>query len=169
MQVAEEDAQKSDTFVVSGPLWMPVKQSGEKLFEFQYSAIGKPPSLVSVPTHFYKVVVAVDKKTKQLSRFACFVVPNTYFGKKDGPRRRSLEDFLVPWTALEAVTGLHLFPALTKDPRWKERANQLTTELTNNANQQALLLTEGNKSTRGSWRIGSGAPLAHYCANGRCR
>jgi endonuclease G, mitochondrial len=165
LKIADEH-EHADTFVVSGPLWMPAKQSGPKLFEFQYSAIGTPPSLVSVPTHFFKVIVAIDKKNKQLFKFACFVVPNIEFDKSS--QRRSLEDFLVPWTSLEAVTGLHFFPALTKDPNWKDRANKLTTELMN-PKQQPLLLTDGSKSTGGIWKSRSPVPLAHFCASGRCR
>ena len=169
LKVAEEHGQ-ADTFVVSGPLWLPAKQAGEKLFEFRYEAIGTPPSLVSVPTHFWKAVIAIDKKSNQLIKFACFVIPNTEFGKKDGSTRRVLEDFLVSWSSLEAVTGLHLFPTLMKDPQLKERANELTAELIySSGRNKPLMLTDGTKSTRGRWRGRPSRLLAHFCNNGGCR
>lgn len=170
LKVAEAN-KNGDIYVVSGPLWMPAKQSGDKVFEFQFSAIGTPPSLVSVPTHFYKVVVCVDKGTKQLSKFACFVIPNEAdVDKRHGSKRKSLEDFLVPWSSLEAVTGLHFFPALTNSTNWKERANLLTTRISSNSQQGRNLLTDG-VSTGSKWRFNESknGPLAHFCANGRCQ
>ena len=168
LKVAKEHEDK-DTFVVSGPLWLPARQAGEKLFEYQYNALGNPPSLVSVPTHFYKIVVAIDKKSSQIMRFACFVIPNTEFSKNEGSQKGCLQDYLVPWSSLEAVTGLHFFPALTNDPSWKERANRMTTELLTNNRSQPLMITDGNKATKGTWGYKKQPLLAHYCANGGCR
>jgi len=92
--------------------------------------------LVAVPTHFFKVVVVVEKKltgkqqfTKDnntnaqvlesssetseliLKKFGAFVLPHSdHVGKNDKGIR--LVDYLVRLTDLEAVTGLEFFPAL---------------------------------------------------------
>ena len=188
--------QQYDTYVVTGPLWMPVQQISERQFDYRYSAIGIPPSLVSVPTHFYKIVIAVTTNNnhhpKKIVKFACFVIPNqdlTLVSKTQQQRRHVLADFLVPWTALEAVTGLHFFPALiapnSGGVEWKETANQLTMDIvmTNKKKQQSeqqpnhhpLLLTDGSTSTtsdKKKWGFGSRnkkqPDLVHFCANGSC-
>ena len=159
---------------------MPAKQTGERLFEYHYSAIGSPPSLVSVPTHFFKIVVAVEED--HILQFACFVVPNQEFASTKGKPKRRLEDFLVPWTAIEAVTGLHFFPTLTGALEWKEHANQLTQDivtrqkaLSGGNKQQPLLLTDGSvpvPTGKKRWGFGpSGSKstkLNHFCSNGGC-
>ncbi|CAB9521103.1 Endonuclease G, mitochondrial [Seminavis robusta] len=179
-KIAQENYERNnnvDTFVVSGPLWMPAKKAGEKLFEFQYSGIGNPPALVSVPTHFFKIVVAV--KESQIVKFACFVVPNQEFASPNKVKpKRLLEDFLVPWTAIEAVTGLHFFPSLTAALDWKESANKLTQSITKKAisagnKQQPLLLTDGSATVeaggRKKWGFAkSNNKLEHFCADGGC-
>jgi endonuclease G, mitochondrial len=168
----ENERSQQDTYIVSGPLWMPVKQIGDKLFEYRYSAIGNPPSLVSVPTHFYKIVVATERKSCQIVKFACFVIPNQ--DVIQGTARRVLLDFLVPWTAIEAVTGLHFFPRLAKGLEWKEMANRLTNEIIKaSGRSQTLLLTDGSASTGVSkgWRFngrGKRHALSHFCADGSC-
>ena len=181
-KVAQENSEQSnaDTYVVTGPLWLPAKQSGEKLFDYHYNAIGTPPSLISVPTHLFKIVVAIPRepsKNRKVIRFACFVVPNEEVDTKNKQQRRSLEDFLVPWSNLEAVTGLHFFPGLTVD--WKANANRLTNEIMIKSSNRTkpLLLTDGSASSNtkgkdGKWGWGgknTALELTHLCANGRCR
>ena len=56
----------TETWVITGPLWLPssVKRQdsvGEDIFQYSFEGIGKPPSLIAVPTHFYKVVVVVER------------------------------------------------------------------------------------------------------------
>jgi len=87
----------TSTYVVTGPLWLPHRQIGEKQFEYRYPALGNPPSLVSVPTHFYKVVVVV-RDDSEITHHACFVVPNSPDAKD-----WKLEQGLVRWSDLEAV------------------------------------------------------------------
>jgi DNA/RNA endonuclease G (NUC1) len=156
----------AETYVVTGPLWMPSRQRANKLFELNYSAIGSPPSLVSVPTHFFKVVAVV--KSGQIIKYACFVVGN----EEPSSHRRSLEVYLVPWTNLEAVTGLHFFPALTSEADWKQRANMLVNEIVKDriAGQanNTLLLTDGSAPAKNEW-FGKRAYLEHLCADGKCR
>jgi endonuclease G len=71
---------------------------GEGVFRYSYEGIGRPPSLVAVPTHFYKVIavivndggesndhdddeptsdVAIPPMKASLRRFAAFVLPNS--------------------------------------------------------------------------------------------
>ena len=61
-----------ETWVVTGPLWLPSSttrhdSSGENIFHYSYEGIGKPPSLIAVPTHFYKVVVVVERLSSSSS------------------------------------------------------------------------------------------------------
>jgi DNA/RNA endonuclease G (NUC1) len=63
---------RGETWVVTGPLWLPrhyppsaknddgAGGGGGGAFRYSYEGIGRPPSLVAVPTHFYKVVVVID-------------------------------------------------------------------------------------------------------------
>lgn len=56
----------TETWVITGPLWLPSSttrhdSSGEDIFHYSYEGIGKPPSLIAVPTHFFKVVVVVER------------------------------------------------------------------------------------------------------------
>jgi endonuclease G len=167
--------QASSTYVVTGPLWLPTKQLSATKFEYSYHGLGQPPSLVAVPTHFFKVVVVVVSKTSSIVEFACFVVPNTEPNKSKG-----MQDYIVPWTDLEAVTGLQLFPTLATE-EWKEWADYVTHEtvlrFTAAAQSQKgggplLLLTEGNNKKRKKDVKSSGVSadtLQHLCKGGECR
>ena len=179
-RVAKENSEQlnADTYVVTGPLWLPAKKSGEKLFEYQYNAIGTPPNLISVPTHLFKIVVAIPRDTSGedrnniVTKFACFVIPNEEFETKNKQQRSSLEHFLVPWSDLETVTGLHFFPGLTVD--WKANANRLTKDIMTKIQGRAkpLLLTDGSEpKSKLGWGGEKRGPqaLAHFCANGNCR
>ena len=124
---ASNEEKEVETWVISGPLWLPSSISktplGEDGFRYSYAGIGKPPSLVSVPTHFFKVVVVVSKTYKMkragngesvdmddmvMKKFAAFVLPNT---EQEVPKFQ-LANYLVRLTDLEAVTGLEIFPAI---------------------------------------------------------
>ena len=168
-KVAEQhSSERLSTYVITGPLWMPTKQSGIKLFEFHYNAIGSPPSLVTVPTHLFKVV-AVVADNQSIIKYACFVVPN-----QDPIEKRPLEHYLVQWTNLEAVVGVHFFPGFTLKGDWKQRANKLTNDITSSnrisSGHQPLLLTDGADQTEKSWASSkTKSPLEHLCAKGNCR
>jgi DNA/RNA endonuclease G (NUC1) len=99
-----------ETYVVTGPAWLPIKQVATAKFQYAYVGLGQPPSLVAVPTHFFKVIAVVSPKTNTIVEFACFVVPNTEPNKSKG-----MQDYVVPWTDLEAVTGLQFFPTLATE------------------------------------------------------
>lgn len=98
-KVAQENsAEEADTYVVTGPLWMPSRQIEEKIFQVCHDAIGVPPSLVSVPTHLFKVVVAICRRSNTITKFACFVIPNrdpdnnNKSSNASTNKRQSLED-----------------------------------------------------------------------------
>jgi DNA/RNA endonuclease G (NUC1) len=70
--------------------------------------------LIAVPTHFFKVVVVV--KNDQIYQYTCFVV-HTH----DKLPSKKLEDYVVPWKDLEAVTKLQL---LTQEQVLLKRQNK---------------------------------------------
>ena len=105
MAEREGSEQNSEIWVITGPLWLPSStnetESGGDSFQFSYKGINKPPSLVAVPTHFYKVLGVVEKEPRKqstrsgsdasptdsrgdrdeddmvLKKFAAFVLPNS--------------------------------------------------------------------------------------------
>ena len=154
-EAASKDNHQAATYVVTGPLWLPQRQVADKIFQFAYPAIGKPPSLISVPTHFFKVVVVVHEN--RITQFACFVIPNDDI---DGDK--TLQDYVVQWTDLETVSGLHFFPSLTQD-EWKVTADGLT----NREVKQVLLLTDGS-TTNTTKRYRMDYQVQHLCGNGQC-
>lgn len=177
-KVSKDHAGDGTTYVVSGPLWMPSQRINDKLFAFHYNAIGTPPSLVSVPTHLFKVVVVVNHKSGLISHLACFVVPN------ETPKSDyHLEDYLVPWKNLEAVTGLHFFPSLVNknDPGgWKQIADAVSDQVLKDTSQKnrMLLLQDGSPSNSRSlvplkkqkwFQAKSRGQVRHLCAGGNCR
>jgi len=189
------------TYVVTGPLWLPARQVKEKLFEYSYPGIGRPPSLVAVATHFFKVVAVVreeeeagggegnepstKKRNRTIAHFACFVVPNDASASS-----WALEDALVRWTDLEAVTGLELFPTLV-DAEWKRQADAAVDRVSSlsskpsapSSSPSALLLPPSGNASAGAsyatttttaisrakpwkkWR----AKVNHLCPNGTCQ
>jgi endonuclease G, mitochondrial len=174
-----------DTYVVTGPLWLPLKQVAPSKFQYAHVGLGQPPSLVSVPTHFFKVIAVVATPTtarthssssRRIVEFACFVVPNTEPNKSKG-----MHDYVVPWTDLEAVTGLQFFPTLATD-EWKEWADWITLESVlrlRHRSQESphphptLLLTDGKRSTTPPRKSKASkiahASLIHLCKGGECR
>ncbi|KAJ3265072.1 nuclease, partial [Borealophlyctis nickersoniae] len=65
-----------DVYVVTGPLYLP-KQEEDGKYYVKYQVIGDPPN-TSVPTHFYKVILAVKNDKPALS---AFVLPNEPIGE----------------------------------------------------------------------------------------
>jgi hypothetical protein len=68
----------------------------------RHPMLGSPPAMMSVPTHFFKVILIKEAD----SRVSCaaFVLPNAPI-PKEVPLRR----FVVPLTDLEMVSGLEFF------------------------------------------------------------
>jgi endonuclease G len=161
----------SEVHVVTGPLWLPVRQLDTKKFEYGFQGIGQPPALVSVPTHFFKVVVVVSQN--QIKKFACFVIANRPDNKdadSDGSNKIiSLQNYLVPWTDLETVTGLQFFTNLVDD-EWRQMADTLTLDEQQHSPPKTFLL--GNqadaqpikKRKRRNYKH-----LQHLCKGGNCK
>lgn len=98
----------------------------------KYPMIGKPPALISVPTHFYKVILAEPKdindqngqsngdpvKEADDCAVAAFVMPNRSIAA-DVPLTR----FAVPITDLESATGLTFYPKYMTEER-RERLDR---------------------------------------------
>lgn len=117
-----------ETWVVTGPLWLPSETaatpSGGEGFRYDFLGIGSPPSVVAVPTHFFKVVAVVkrghdpngkkrERDSVTLEKFAAFVLPNSDdIAASNKKKIICLADFLVRISDLEAVSGLEFFPAL---------------------------------------------------------
>jgi DNA/RNA endonuclease G (NUC1) len=106
------------SYVITGPLWLPARMlpsspSGEKsTFQYSFLGLGTPPSLLQVPTHFFKVVATMshDKETNKpthVRKIAAFVIPNSNFDHMDSI---NLQDFSVKISDLEAVSGMLFFP-----------------------------------------------------------
>ncbi|SCU95626.1 LAMI_0F03092g1_1 [Lachancea mirantina] len=97
-----------DVRIASGPLFLP-KQGADGKFRVSYEVIGNPPS-IAVPTHFFKVIVAENSKSKPESgdvAVAAFVLPNEPI-----PNERKLIDFEVPINAVERSSGLQFLQKL---------------------------------------------------------
>jgi hypothetical protein len=70
--------------VVSGPLFLPSYIDGRRGYLHVIDSIGDPPDLISVPTHFFKVVLTLRRnqppsdgeETDYTVECAAFVVPN---------------------------------------------------------------------------------------------
>ena len=170
--VKSQDDNSTIVHVVTGPLWLPRKQIDDSKFEYRYLGLGRPPSLVAVPTHFFKVVAVV--KENCIQQFACFVIQN-----HDPLPSKRLVDYLVPWRDLETVTGLQFFPQWAT-PSWKDQAEYLTRQqqdISRISGKAPLLLTDGStnqvttktlqKRARNSAM--SFEDLVHLCASGSCQ
>mmetsp|Transcript_4135 Transcript_4135/g.5309 ORF Transcript_4135/g.5309 Transcript_4135/m.5309 type:complete len:316 (-) Transcript_4135:333-1280(-) len=119
-------------YVITGPLWVPssivgkIKQKDDSSvkqtkYRFMHEAIGLPPNLVLVPTHFFKVVVVVTtndadetkdspnyaNNNNRVEKFAAFVLPNS--DKIDLIQPKDMRQILVRLSDLEAVSGMQFF------------------------------------------------------------
>ncbi|GLC42973.1 hypothetical protein PLESTB_000280700 [Pleodorina starrii] len=133
----------SDVYVMTGPLWLPTRSQLEDedggggggggkgkggKWTLVHDWIGKPPGLVAVPTHYYKVVVAdprgggepgkapardaVSPLAKGAVAVGAFVMPN-----QPMDARSPLSAYVVPLEDLEQVAGTRFFPDLLGEPR----------------------------------------------------
>ncbi|KAL7430796.1 hypothetical protein ACHAXM_002364 [Skeletonema potamos] len=155
----KHDSSELETYVLTGPLWLPASNLGKDKFRFSYEAIGHPPSLIHVPTHFFKVIVVVSPTADnsgsrfQLKKFAAFVIPHSESDEKSS--RLRLVDCIVRLSDLEAVVGLELFPNLLGShadgsddeiPLYKELADALTDDVRVHAKNNQLLLEDGSNT-----------------------
>lgn len=169
-KVAEQEwkENRAVTYIVSGPLWLPssISKENPNVFHYAYNGIGAPPSLVSVPTHLFKVVAVVHGNSIQ--KFAAFVMPNDEM--KGG--RVDLSQYIVRLADLEAVTGIHFFPGMHD---FRHRVDAVTARVLPKltSGRPVLLLTDGRtqennakKVDRSSRRYGE---LYHLCEDGKCQ
>lgn len=121
-QAEDDDVDRSssgvETWVMTGPLWLPSSTVGKNKYRYSYEAIGSPPSLIPVPTHFFKVMVVLSPMTNdsalkfKLKKFAAFVIPHEEPDENSKTTRLRLVDCVVRLTDLEAVSGLEFFPSI---------------------------------------------------------
>ncbi len=99
-----------EVYIISGPLWLAKEDSDSGKFYVQYQTIGDLNSgdhnIVSVPTHFYKVVLA-EKDRGSTKFLSAFVIPNQSMDDK-----KDLQAFQVELKNVEIYTGLRFFPVL---------------------------------------------------------
>lgn len=103
--------------IVTGPLYLPAKGADGK-YRVSYEVIGNPPN-VSVPTHFFKVILAEDGKPGGNVSLGAFVLPNAAI-----ENHHSLKAFEVPLGIVERASGLEFASKL--DPA---RRRQLCKEI----------------------------------------
>ena len=97
-------ANRSDNlWVCTGPLYLPKRETDGKLY-VKYEVIGK--NHVSVPTHFFKVLVIEQKGVFDLE---AYVMPNTAIDDKT-----PLESFRVPVDTIERAAGLLFFQRIPR-------------------------------------------------------
>eukprot|EP00803_Ostreobium_quekettii_P000884 evm.model.scf_616EXC.2 EVM.evm.TU.scf_616EXC.2 scf_616EXC:9726-15614(-) len=101
----------SAVWVITGPVWLPQKLKGGH-WQMNYPMIGQPPTLVSVPTHFYKVVLAESKDKPGNCMVGAFVMPNAAI-----PPDTPLTRFVVPIEDLECAAGVQFFPGYISSAR----------------------------------------------------
>lgn len=176
-----------DAIVITGPLWLPghvVKDSdGKRRDWYQYSfyGFGSPPSIIQIPTHFFKVVLMLDKSREndfEVDSFAAFVIPNTNFANS---RSVNLQDYLVRITDLEATTGISFFPnveeerlevfdLVTEDMWMKHNVHAIDSSVVGVEINNSLSKSRKAKVRKKLHEIERKHTLpVHLCADGSCR
>lgn len=97
-----------EILVFTGPVFAPTFVDNQ--WVFIHRTIGTFPRLITVPSHFFKFIVA--KKTDPTGRihysFGTFLIPNSDIGKKV-----SLAQALVRLDQLEHILGFRILPEIT--------------------------------------------------------
>ncbi len=91
-----------DVWVITGPAFLP-KKEGNK-WVVRYEVLGDPEPNVSVPTHFWKVILAQKGNNGVM---ASFLLPNERIDDAT-----PLSQFMVPLNKIEKATGLIFFENL---------------------------------------------------------
>jgi len=107
----------AQVYIISGPLYLPTKGSRfpkSSRWYVQYEVIGSPPN-IAVPTHFYKVILAVPHNISALPSLGAFILPNAAILPST-----PLTKFLVPTAVVERAAGLIFYDKLgtNKDNRF---------------------------------------------------
>ena len=93
-----------NVWVVTGPLYLPKKEADNK-FYVKYEVIG--PHSVSVPTHFFKVVLCESKGSYSL---LSYVLPN-----QPCDNSVALSSYIVPIDSIERAAGFLLFEKIPRN------------------------------------------------------
>jgi len=172
--------QYDEVFVVTGPLYLP-RQRPDGGYEVRFPVLGAPPRMVSVPTHFFKVVLAErrgedppgKKGARKRRALGAFVMPNEPIAPGT-----PLAAFAVPLDSLETTAGMTFFPRLGGDRvaaddvalAWQRAGKAL-------AKEQGKALPPGGGGAGGGGPGpgfsgprggGGGTPVAHLCDSSRC-
>jgi len=165
-----------DVYVVTGPLYLPSKTRNG--WTLSHPMIGQPPSMVAVPTHFFKVVLAEydGEQGKKAQALGAFVIPNAEI---DG--RIPLSTWIVPVEDLEAAAGMQFFTSFLTPCRRHAlaEAEHVVLDQLGRAGAPSKLLTDGttvvSKPKKGSNTVairasprGPGTEVLHLCERARC-
>jgi len=93
-----------NVYVCTGPLYLPHMETDGKMY-VTYQVIGQ--SNVSVPTHFFKVVVGETED--RMLEMEAFVLPN-----KEIEDSTPIHQFLVPPDSIERAAGLLFFDRVSR-------------------------------------------------------
>lgn len=102
-------AHYKEIYVITGPLFLPKKLDNK--YYVTYEMIGNPPN-IAVPTHFFKVILAVSEENK--FNLQGFVLPN-----KEIDKNTQLKEFIVNIEIIEKSSGLSFYDKLG-EKRYKE-------------------------------------------------
>ncbi|KAI0243652.1 nuclease [Massospora cicadina] len=132
----------SQVYVFTGPLYLPKKgpqfPDPEKWY-VQYEVIGNPPN-IAVPTHFFKVILAIPTDSSATPSIAGFLLPNQAI-----PDDVPLTKFQVPVEAIEKAAGVVFFDRLgpNKEKVLSNLCSSIPCQLhIKKFNDQGKLLTE---------------------------
>jgi DNA/RNA endonuclease G (NUC1) len=192
----------NEAYIITGPMFLPNQiintQNNKEYpimknrYQYTFQGIGEPPSIINVPTHFFKMIITFKKNKAEnqrvVDKFAAWVIPNSdeFFRRLSDdsafPRGINLQDFLVRPTDIEAVTGIRFFP---NDDRIHGGQIQIMDILTESVwseqgkKSNVLLLSDGGTMNNGPSKskiaknrkqlkeFNSHIP-SHFCSRGRC-
>ncbi|TQS36802.1 hypothetical protein Golomagni_02738 [Golovinomyces magnicellulatus] len=109
--------------VVTGPLYLPKKDTTDGKWRVSYEVIGNPPN-IAVPTHFYKVIFAESGTNNGPVALGAFVLPNSPI-----PNSKPITDFEVPLETVERASGLEFATLLPLEKRRRlcsDQASKIT-------------------------------------------
>lgn len=96
-----------DVYVYTVPLYLPRLDESTNRWIVQYQVIGEPVPNVAVPTHFAKIIYALNASNDDA--IATFVLPNAPI-----PDTTPLTEFLTPLDAVERASGLTIFDKIDR-------------------------------------------------------
>jgi len=179
----------SDVYIITGPLFLPAKKT-DNAWQAGWSFLGTAPKLMSVPTHYFKVVLADVKPSSPLHKngkhiVGAFVMPNAQIHP-----RMPLSSFVVPLSLLEQASGIRVFPKFFGENRlelkdavdaisleWQNNGKRLEDHSTNlllqiqQEDESSLPVTSGSLKTEIESRRQTARKynLQHICDHSKCR